>query len=173
MVHEQFFIDTTSYADIPPATTFLEKDLNKAYGHTYLQISNQSIDPLVKAGPTRCSVSWRNAWASPMTASEQTTDDVDRRNAGEIGEPADSEWLGAVDDGMTRERLEKEGHGRFRATGHFYRSPKVACYRQRKAELRERKALRPRKDPQPSYLRRNRAFQKRQRSSLELLSQSR
>ncbi len=46
VVHEQFFTDTTSYADIVlPATTFLEhKDLNKAYGHTYLQISNQAID---------------------------------------------------------------------------------------------------------------------------------
>src|SRR5262245_41073063 len=48
VVHEQFFTDTTRYADIVlPATTFLEhKDLNKAYGHTYLQLSSQAIEPL-------------------------------------------------------------------------------------------------------------------------------
>ena len=38
VVHEQFFTDTTDYADILlPATTFFEqKDLVKAYGHLYL-----------------------------------------------------------------------------------------------------------------------------------------
>src|SRR6267154_2422788 len=41
-VHEQFFTDTTDYADIVlPATTFFEqKDLQTAYGHYYLQVSN-------------------------------------------------------------------------------------------------------------------------------------
>ena len=48
VVHEQFFTDTTDYADILlPATTFFEqKDLVKAYGHFYLQVSQQAIDPL-------------------------------------------------------------------------------------------------------------------------------
>jgi len=48
VVHEQFFTDTTDYADIVlPATTFFEhKDLQKAYGHYYLQVSNQAIAPL-------------------------------------------------------------------------------------------------------------------------------
>ena len=43
VVHEQFFTDTTDYADIVlPATTFFEhKDLQKGYGHYYLQVSNQ------------------------------------------------------------------------------------------------------------------------------------
>ena len=42
VVHEQFFTDTTDYADIVlPATTFFEhKDLQKAYGHYYLQMSH-------------------------------------------------------------------------------------------------------------------------------------
>jgi anaerobic selenocysteine-containing dehydrogenase len=53
VVHEQFFTDTTDYADIVlPATTFFEhKDLQKAYGHYYLQVSNQAITPLGECRP--------------------------------------------------------------------------------------------------------------------------
>jgi anaerobic selenocysteine-containing dehydrogenase len=48
VVHEQFFTDTTDYADIVlPATTFLEhKDFQGAYGHYFLQMSEQAIAPL-------------------------------------------------------------------------------------------------------------------------------
>ncbi len=48
VVHEQFFTDTTDYADIVlPATTFLEhKDLVTSYGHLHLQLSNQAIEAL-------------------------------------------------------------------------------------------------------------------------------
>jgi len=51
VVHEQFFTDTTDYADIVlPATTFLEnKDLVASYGHHYLQLSDQAIEPLGEA----------------------------------------------------------------------------------------------------------------------------
>jgi anaerobic selenocysteine-containing dehydrogenase len=51
VVHEQFLTDTTDYADIVlPATTFFEhKDLQKAYGHYYLQISHKAMDPLGEA----------------------------------------------------------------------------------------------------------------------------
>jgi molybdopterin guanine dinucleotide-containing S/N-oxide reductase-like protein len=47
VVHEQFFTDTTDYADVVlPATTFLEhRDVQGAYGHYYVQISNQAIEP--------------------------------------------------------------------------------------------------------------------------------
>jgi len=50
-VHEQFFTDTTDYADyILPATTFLEHtDIQGAYGHYFVQLSNQAIDPLGEA----------------------------------------------------------------------------------------------------------------------------
>ena len=48
VVHEQFFTDTADYADIVlPATTFFEhKDLQGAYGHYYLQMSDPAIEPL-------------------------------------------------------------------------------------------------------------------------------
>ncbi len=47
VVHEQFFTDTTDYADIVlPATTFLEhKELMGAYGHTVVQLSERAIQP--------------------------------------------------------------------------------------------------------------------------------
>jgi len=51
VVHEQFLTDTTDYADIVlPATTFLEhKDFQGAYGHYFLQMSEQAIAPLGEA----------------------------------------------------------------------------------------------------------------------------
>lgn len=47
VVHEQFFTDTADYADILlPATTFLEhRDVQSAYGHYYVQLSDQAIEP--------------------------------------------------------------------------------------------------------------------------------
>ena len=65
VVHEQFFTDTTDYADIVlPATTFFEhKDLQKAYGHYYLQVSNQAIEPL---GECRSNVELFRALAERM-----------------------------------------------------------------------------------------------------------
>jgi molybdopterin guanine dinucleotide-containing S/N-oxide reductase-like protein len=46
-VHELFFTDTTDYADyILPATTFLEHtDVQGAYGHYFVQLSQQAITP--------------------------------------------------------------------------------------------------------------------------------
>lgn len=51
VVHEQFFNDTTDYADyVLPATTFLEHtDIQGAYGHYFVQLSNQAIEPLGEA----------------------------------------------------------------------------------------------------------------------------
>jgi anaerobic selenocysteine-containing dehydrogenase len=51
VVHEQFFTDTADYADIVlPATTFLEhKDVQGAYGHYYVGLSNRAIEPLGEA----------------------------------------------------------------------------------------------------------------------------
>ena len=65
VVHEQFFTDTTDYADIVlPATTFFEhKDLQTAYGHYYLQVSDQAMDPL---GECRSNVEVFRALAERM-----------------------------------------------------------------------------------------------------------
>ena len=51
IVHEQFFTDTTDYADVVlPATTFLEhKEIMGAYGHYLVQVSDQAIAPLGEA----------------------------------------------------------------------------------------------------------------------------
>jgi anaerobic selenocysteine-containing dehydrogenase len=114
VVHELFLTDTTRYADIVlPATTFLEhKDLNKAYGHTYMQLSSQAIAPL---GESRSNTELFRALAQRMGFTEECfQDDVDAiidttLSAAPIRRPAGWEkWL----DGITRERLEAEGHVR-------------------------------------------------------------
>jgi len=101
VVHEQFFTDTTDYADIVlPATTFFEhKDLQKAYGHYYLQVSNQAIAPL---GECRSNVEVFRALAQRMGFEEdcfhETVDEM-------IDSALESEdpWL----NGISRERLER------------------------------------------------------------------
>lgn len=115
VVHDQFFTDTTSYADIVlPATTFLEhKDLNKAYGHTYLQISNQAIAPL---GESRSNTDMFRDLAQRMGFADdcfqQSTDDViDATLARSETQQIPKGWERWL-EGITRERLEKEGHVR-------------------------------------------------------------
>jgi anaerobic selenocysteine-containing dehydrogenase len=102
VVHEQFFTDTTDYADIVlPATTFFEhKDLQAAYGHYYLQVSNQAMDPV---GECRSNVELFRALAERMGFD----DDCFR-------ETVDSMIERALDSpnprlkGITRVRLERE-----------------------------------------------------------------
>ena len=51
VVHDLYFNDTTDFADfVLPATTFLEHtDLQGAYGHYFVQLSQQAIAPLGEA----------------------------------------------------------------------------------------------------------------------------
>jgi len=104
VVHEQFFTDTTDYADIVlPATTFFEhKELQTAYGHYYLQVSNQAIEPL---GECRSNVEVFRALAHKMGFEEECFHDSVEEMMDEALD-APNPWL----NGLTRERLEKEGH---------------------------------------------------------------
>ncbi len=106
VVHEQFFTDTTDYADIVlPATTFFEhKELQKAYGHYYLQVSNQAIAPL---GECKSNVELFRELALRMGFGEDCfLDSVDDMIDTALESP--NPWLKGID----RARLEREGHVR-------------------------------------------------------------
>jgi len=101
VVHEQFFTDTTDYADILlPATTFFEhKDLQKGYGHYYFQVSNQAIAPLEEC---LSNVEVFRALAQGMGF----TDDCFNETVDEMIDVAldvEEPWL----EGLNRERLEQ------------------------------------------------------------------
>ncbi len=98
VVHELFFTDTTDYADyILPATTFLEHtDVQGAYGHYFVQLSKQAIEPLGEARS--------NVWLFGQLAQRMGfTEDMLPRHAGR-DDPA-----GARD--RRRRPLDERGHG--------------------------------------------------------------
>ena len=106
VVHEQFLTDTTDYADIVlPATTFFEqKDLQTAYGHYYLQVSQQAIAPL---GECRSNFQLFSELAQRMGF----TEDCFRASVDEAMDSVldrEHPWLAGID----RQRLEREGHVR-------------------------------------------------------------
>jgi anaerobic selenocysteine-containing dehydrogenase len=111
VVHEQFFTDTTDYADIVlPATTFFEhKDLQTAYGHYYLQVSEQAIAPL---GECRSNVEVFRALAARMGFKDACFDEsVDEMIEGAL--TSSNPWL----KGISRERLERERQVRLNFSG--------------------------------------------------------
>ena len=106
VVHEQFFTDTADYADLLlPAPTFLEtKDVQGAYGHLFAQVSSRSIAPL---GGARSNVEifaelGRRMGFPEACFSDTENDLIDQA----LGQKSDNNWL----KGITRERLEAEGH---------------------------------------------------------------
>ncbi len=104
VVHEQFFTDTTDYADIIlPATTFFEhKDLQTAYGHYFLQTSTQAIEPL---GECRSNVEVFRSLALQMGFEDTCfRESVDQMIDTALDSP--NPWLKGID----RERLDLEGH---------------------------------------------------------------
>ncbi|HSS97868.1 MAG TPA: molybdopterin-dependent oxidoreductase [Terriglobales bacterium] len=106
VVHEQFFTDTTDYADIVlPATTFFEhKELQKAYGHYYLQMSHQAIEPL---GECRSNVELFRSLAHRMGFEDECfNDSVDEMMDAALH--SNNPSLKGID----RARLEREGHVR-------------------------------------------------------------
>ena len=78
VVHEQFFTDTTDYADyVLPATTFLEHtDIQGAYGHYFVQLSQQAIAPV---GESRT-----NVWLFAELARRMGFDDVCFEDTAEV-----------------------------------------------------------------------------------------
>jgi anaerobic selenocysteine-containing dehydrogenase len=120
VVHEQFFTDTADYADyLLPATTFLEhKDVQGAYGHYYVQISNQAIAPVGEARP--------NVWlfsqlaqrmGFPEPCFRDTPEDLIAQALRSGGDQP--EWLEGIDEdalntagGHIRLKFESEAEGR-------------------------------------------------------------
>ena len=111
VVHEQFLTDTTDFADIVlPATTFFEhKDLVLAYGHYYLQVSHQAIDPL---GECKSNVDFFRELGLRMGFEDEC-----------FREPVDAMIDAALAsgvpqlEGITRERLEHDPHVRLNLNG--------------------------------------------------------
>jgi anaerobic selenocysteine-containing dehydrogenase len=110
VVHEQFFTDTTDYADyILPATTFLEHtDIQGAYGHYFAQLSKQAVEPV---GEARSNVWLFGQLARRMGFQEEcfsdTADDLIRQ-ALAIGPDGHSTNAGM--EHITFEDLEQQGH---------------------------------------------------------------
>jgi anaerobic selenocysteine-containing dehydrogenase len=111
IVHEQFLTDTTDYADIVlPATTFFEhKDLVRAYGHYYLQVSHQAMDPL---GECKSNVDFFRELALRMGFEDEC-----------FREPVDALIDAALASGspplagINRQRLEQDPHVRLNLNG--------------------------------------------------------
>ena len=104
VVHEQFFTDTADYADVLlPAPTFFEtKDVQGAYGHLFVQVSEQAITPL---GEVRNNVAVFGELGRRMGFEEDCfNDSVDEL----IDQALESKsaWFAGID----RARLEREGH---------------------------------------------------------------
>jgi anaerobic selenocysteine-containing dehydrogenase len=110
VVHEQFFTDTTDYADyILPATTFLEHtDVQGAYGHYFVQLSQKAIEPPGEARP--------NVWlfgelARRMGFEEECFRDTEMdliRQALAIG--ADGHSTNKEMEHITLQALKEQGH---------------------------------------------------------------
>lgn len=110
VVHDLFFNDTTDYADyVLPATTFLEHtDVQGAYGHYFVQLSQQAIEPLGEARP--------NPWlfgqlAQYMGFTEQCFRDTEEQMVRQaLGIGLDGYSTNPGMEHITVEDLMREGH---------------------------------------------------------------
>ena len=155
VVHEQFFTDTADYADyLLPATTFLEhKDVQGAYGHYYVQISNPAIAPV---GESRSNVGLFSELGHRMGFPEECFRDSPEELIAQAlrvgGEQPD--WLKGVDEaalnaagGHIRLKFEEEAGGKrflpFAEGGFRTPSGKAEFY----SEMLAKKGL----DPLPGF----------------------
>ena len=104
VVHEQFFTDTADYADVLlPAPTFFEtKDVQGAYGHLFVQVSQQAIAPL---GEVRNNIALFSELAQRMGFDEECFHDSED-DLIDQALSSQSDWFAGID----RIRLEREGH---------------------------------------------------------------
>jgi molybdopterin guanine dinucleotide-containing S/N-oxide reductase-like protein len=121
VVHDLFFNDTTDYADyILPATTFLEHtDIQGAYGHYFVQLSQQAIEP---PGEARSNVHLFSDLAQRMgfteTCFRDTTEQIIRQALGVSTETGDSANAHSANphstnagmEHITFEDLQRQGH---------------------------------------------------------------
>jgi len=110
VVHEQFFTDTADYADyVLPAPTFLEtKDVQGSYGHLFAQVSNRAIEPRGEV--------WNNVRLFGELGKRMFRDACFDDREDELIDAAlrtEHPWF----EGMTRDRLEREGHVRLELPG--------------------------------------------------------
>ncbi|MGH9670273.1 MAG: molybdopterin-containing oxidoreductase family protein, partial [Terriglobales bacterium] len=134
VVHEQFFTDTTDYADLVlPATTFFEhKDLQASYGHYYLQMSEQAIAPV---GECRSNVELFRGLAERMGFE----DECFRQSVEEMMDLALASGHSRL-AGIDRRRLETEGHVRLNLPGCHPERAAFASEGPGRAESRAREA---------------------------------
>jgi anaerobic selenocysteine-containing dehydrogenase len=110
VVHEQFFTDTTDYADLVlPATTFLEHtDIQGAYGHYFVQLSEQAIEPL---GEARSNVWMFGQLAQRMGFTEDCFRDTTEQIIGQaLGIGPDGHSTNPGMEHITLEELKEKGH---------------------------------------------------------------
>ncbi|WP_348263647.1 molybdopterin-dependent oxidoreductase [Telmatobacter sp. DSM 110680] len=110
VVHDLFFNDTTDYADyVLPATTFLEHtDIQGAYGHYFVQLSQQAIEP---PGEARSNVWLFGQMAQYMDFTETCFRDTEEqliRQALAVGLDGRSKNAGM--EHISLEDLREQGH---------------------------------------------------------------
>lgn len=110
VVHELFHNDTTDYADyILPAATFLEQtDIQGAYGHYFVQLSEQAIEP---PGEARSNVWLFSQLARRMGFQEECFGDTPEEIIGQaLGIGGDGHSTNAGMEHITLEELRQRGH---------------------------------------------------------------
>jgi anaerobic selenocysteine-containing dehydrogenase len=110
VVHELFFTDTTDYADyVLPAVTFLEHtDIQGAYGHYFVQLSQQAIEP---PGEARSNVWLFGQLAQYMGFTEPCFRDTEEQMVRQaLGIGLDGYSTNPGMEHISMEELERDGH---------------------------------------------------------------
>jgi anaerobic selenocysteine-containing dehydrogenase len=110
VVHDLFFTDTADYADyVLPATTFLEHtDIQGAYGHYFVQLSQQAIEP---PGEARSNVWLFSQLAQRMGFTEECFRDTPEQMIAQVlALGPDGRSTNPGMEHITLEELREKGH---------------------------------------------------------------